>query len=131
MPEGAPAIQAVICVSFSKSVLQTLSQKSTKWTWAHFRVGQILNPYRLHYIIAFAFSILSSTYRLRHPLRAAFSIAGGRYDIATFHINILTNDLGAACIPVVLYLRETDVITVPLTTHLLVTAYQCFWLLFC
>jgi len=71
-----------------------------------------LNPYQLHYITAFAFSILSSTHRLRHPLRAAFSIAGGRYNIATFYINILTNDLGAACIPVVLYLRETDVITV-------------------
>ena len=44
--------------------------------------------------------------------RAAFSIAGGRYDIATFHINTLTNDLDAVCIPVVHYLRETDVITV-------------------
>ena len=71
-----------------------------------------MNPYRLHYITAFAFSILSSTHHLRHPLRAAFSIAGGRYDIATFHINTLTNDVGAACIPVVHYLRETDVITV-------------------
>jgi len=73
-----------------------------------------LNPYRLHYITAFAFSILSSTHRHQHPLRAAFSIAGGRYDIATFHINALTNDLDAACIPVVHYLRETNVITISL-----------------
>jgi len=113
--------KAVICVSFSKPVLQILSQRSTSWTWAHFRAGQILNPYRLHYITAFAFSTLSSTHRHRHPLRAAFSIAGGRYNIATFHINTLTNDLDAACIPVVQYLRKTDVITVllrPLTCWL-------------
>jgi hypothetical protein len=65
-------------------------------------------------LTAFAFSTLPSTHHQRHPSRAAFSIAGGWYDIATFRINTLTNDLGAACIPVVHYLRETDVITVPL-----------------
>ncbi len=50
----------------------------------------------------------------RHPLRAAFFFLEGRYNIATFCINILANDLDATCIPAMLYLRTTDVITIVL-----------------
>jgi len=48
----------------------------------------------------------------RHLLRVAFFFREELYDIATFYINTLTNDLSAACTPVMQCLRMTDVITV-------------------
>jgi len=66
------------------------------------------------------------------PLAGSLLLHGGPYDIATFHISILTNDLGIACIPRLQCLRATHVIQIaPGAPTVLVTAYQRLWLLTC
>ena len=118
-------------LSFMKSIsAYSLATKHQDRTSAHFRVGQRLNPYAHHYSEPFAFSTLFNPAQPSAPLAGSFLLLGGLYNIAMFYINILTNDLGTICIPRLHYLRTTHVIKVVPRAHtILVTAYQCLWLL--
>lgn len=72
----------------------SLTMKHQDRTSAHFRAGQSLNPYALHYAVPFASSAFSSTQSLQHPLRVAFFLLEGLYDIAVFRVSTFTSDLG-------------------------------------
>ena len=50
----------------------SLTMRHQPWKSARFRVGQILNPYRSHYSIAFASFGILYPHRLRLTLRSAF-----------------------------------------------------------
>jgi len=77
----AVAISYLRNFSFTRAAL--FSSSSTRWKFARFRGGQILNPYPPHYRAAFAFSIIlyphlhQLTLRLTFPFRA-------RYGLTTF-----------------------------------------------
>jgi len=65
MSSGYPSPSSVT------SVLQTFSQRNTRWTSARFRAKQIPNPYPIHYRSAFASSSLLLLHSQKPSLRSA------------------------------------------------------------
>ena len=88
-------------------------------------MGQILNPYPLHYKVAFACSSILYPLFHRLALRPPFPMGKHR----AYHVPLeYLPGLGLAFLPVVLQLRQEKTKHLYLTTYLLVQAYQHLWL---
>src|SRR5262249_61693300 len=89
-----------------------------------------LNPYPLHYRMAFASSILPFPHVYRLALRLAFP--DGRRTGLPCSVSVTTNGVGALCPPVAWDAHDKETES-PCTRYsaLLAQAFQHLWLVFC
>ncbi len=85
--------------SFISKVLQSLLQRSTRWTWAYFRIRQCFSPYSLHYKTTFAFSNIPSSQRLGISYEMlTYGFPWEHYEVSKFRCNKYMR-LGTYCRP--------------------------------
>ncbi len=85
--------------SFISKVLQSLLQRSTRWTWAYFRIRQYFSPYLLRYKTTSAFSNISDSQRLGISYEMlTYAFPWEHYEISKFFCNKYMR-LGTYCRP--------------------------------